>query len=160
LAEALGLRFDLSPALRDYFQRAGHDLPARNGDGRWSLPIPATYVVAQWLHKSASDLFGRALEGLDNTPGASPSGQRSFNAVALAIQQPSPTLAWRFDMTALTDLKGGWLLQPGAKWKPNRKFQLDIYANILKSYGKQENHNFAQGLEYANELFIRGTYAF
>lgn len=127
---------------------------------KFSSEFPATYVVAQWLHKSGSDLFGRALEGLDNTPGAVPTGQRHFNAVALAIQQPSPTLAWRFDMTALTDLKGGWLLQPGAKWKPNRDFQLDIYANVLKSVGKQENHNFAQGLEYANELFVRGTYAF
>lgn len=47
LAAALGLRFDLSPALRAYFQEAGHDLPVRNGDGRWSLPIPATYVVAR-----------------------------------------------------------------------------------------------------------------
>lgn len=127
---------------------------------KFSRDIPATYVVAQWLHKSASDLFGRALEGLDNTPGASPTGQRRFNAVAIAVQQPSPTLAWRYDMTALTDLRGGWLVQPGVKWKPNRRFQLDVYANVLKSYGKQENHNFAQGLEYANELFVRGTYAF
>jgi hypothetical protein len=127
---------------------------------KFSSEIPATYIVAQWLHKSASDLFGRALEGLDNTPGAVPKGQRGFNAVAFAIQQPSPTLAWRFDMTALTDLKGGWLLQPGTRWKPNRHFQLDIYANILKSSAKQENRNFAQGLEYANELFVRGSYAF
>lgn len=127
---------------------------------KFSNDVPATYMVAQWLHKSASDLFGRALEGLNNTPGAKPTGQSGFNAVAFAVQQPSPTLAWRFDMTALTDLKGGWLLQPGAKWKPNKEFQLDIYANVLKSYGEQNNRNFTQGLTYANELFVRGTYSF
>jgi peroxiredoxin len=47
LADALGIHFELSPALRAYFMRAGHDLPARNGDDRWSLPMPATYVVEQ-----------------------------------------------------------------------------------------------------------------
>lgn len=128
---------------------------------KFSNDVPATYMVAQWLHKSASDLFGRALEGLDNQPGQVPAGQkRGFDAIALAVQQPSPTLAWRFDMTALTDLKGGWLLQPGAKWKPNKDFQLDIYANIIKSYGAQNQRNFAQGLDFANEVFVRGTYSF
>ena len=29
----------------DAIRRFGHDLPSHNGDGRWSLPVPATYVV-------------------------------------------------------------------------------------------------------------------
>jgi len=45
LADALGIRFELSDAVKAYFVKAGHDLPARNGDDRWSLPMPATYVV-------------------------------------------------------------------------------------------------------------------
>src|SRR6516162_3599735 len=45
LADALGIRFELSAAVKDYFVKAGHDLPARNGDDCWSLPMPATYVV-------------------------------------------------------------------------------------------------------------------
>ena len=45
LADALGIRFELSEAVKAYFVKAGHDLPARNGDDRWSLPMPATYVV-------------------------------------------------------------------------------------------------------------------
>ncbi len=45
LADALGIRFELSDAVRAYFIKAGHDLPARNGDDKWSLPMPATYVV-------------------------------------------------------------------------------------------------------------------
>lgn len=128
---------------------------------KFSSSVPATYMVAQWLHKTASDLFGRSLKGLDNVPGAAPEGKGGgFNAVAFAVQQPSPTLAWRFDFTALTDLQGGWLLQPGVKWKPNKDFQVDLYANILQSYGSDDNRNFAQGLEYANEVFLRGTFAF
>lgn len=47
LADALGIRFELSEAVKAYFVRSGHDLPARNGDNRWSLPMPATYVVAR-----------------------------------------------------------------------------------------------------------------
>lgn len=45
LADALGIRFELSDAVKAYFVKAGHDLPARNDDSRWSLPMPATYVV-------------------------------------------------------------------------------------------------------------------
>jgi peroxiredoxin len=47
LAEALGIRFELSDAVKAYFVKAGHNLPARNGEDRWSLPMPATYVVAK-----------------------------------------------------------------------------------------------------------------
>jgi peroxiredoxin len=45
LADALGIRFELSDAVKSYFVKAGHDLPARNGNDKWSLPMPATYVI-------------------------------------------------------------------------------------------------------------------
>lgn len=45
LADALGIRFELTEPVKAYMAKAGHDLPTRNGDGRWSLPMPATYVV-------------------------------------------------------------------------------------------------------------------
>jgi peroxiredoxin len=45
LADALGIRFELSTAIKALYQKFGHDLPVRNGDGRWSLPVPATYVI-------------------------------------------------------------------------------------------------------------------
>lgn len=47
LADALGIRFELSETVLGFYKKAGHDLPARNGDGRWSLPMPATFVVAR-----------------------------------------------------------------------------------------------------------------
>jgi peroxiredoxin len=45
LADALGIRFKLSPTIKALYQKFGHDLPTRNGDGGWSLPMPATFIV-------------------------------------------------------------------------------------------------------------------
>ncbi|MGC2782018.1 MAG: peroxiredoxin-like family protein [Bradyrhizobium sp.] len=47
LADALGIRYELSAPIKALYQKFGHDLPTHNGDGRWSLPMPATYVVAK-----------------------------------------------------------------------------------------------------------------
>ncbi len=47
LAAALGIRFALSDAVQPFYETAGHDLPARNGDGEWALPIPATFVIGR-----------------------------------------------------------------------------------------------------------------
>lgn len=47
LASALGIRFTLSDRVRPFYEKAGHALPERNGDGVWALPIPATFVVAR-----------------------------------------------------------------------------------------------------------------
>ena len=47
LADALGIRYELSAPIKALYQKFGHDLPVHNGDGRWSLPMPATYVVAR-----------------------------------------------------------------------------------------------------------------
>ena len=45
LADALRIRFELSSELVDLYKTYDIDLPTQNGEGRWSLPIPATYVV-------------------------------------------------------------------------------------------------------------------
>jgi peroxiredoxin len=45
LASALGIRFTLSDAVKPFYEKAGHALPERNGDGGWSLPMPATFVI-------------------------------------------------------------------------------------------------------------------
>lgn len=45
LADALGIRFRLSDAIVALYRRFGHDLPARNGDTDWALPMPASFVV-------------------------------------------------------------------------------------------------------------------
>jgi peroxiredoxin len=47
LASALGIRFTLSEAVRPFYEKAGHALPDRNGDGSWALPMPASFVIAR-----------------------------------------------------------------------------------------------------------------
>ena len=126
---------------------------------KFSSSVPATYIVAQWLHKTASDLFGRSLRGMGGPDTAgSPSGLSHFDAVALALQQPSPTLEWRGDLTVLTDFRGGWLIQPGVKWHPSKSFQVDFYTNVVLNEGG--NDNFGENLISAREVFVRGTYYF
>jgi peroxiredoxin len=46
-ARAFGVLFDMPPELVDLYRKVGHDLPATNGNGRWSLPVPATFVVSE-----------------------------------------------------------------------------------------------------------------
>ena len=47
-ADALGLRFTLTPDLRPLYESAGHALPERNGDDSWTLPMPATLVIDRY----------------------------------------------------------------------------------------------------------------
>ena len=46
-AEAFGIAFALPPELVEAYSRIGNDLPTLNGNGRWVLPLPATYVVGR-----------------------------------------------------------------------------------------------------------------
>lgn len=47
LASDLGIRFTLSDTVKPFYEKAGHALPDRNGDGSWALPMPATFVIAK-----------------------------------------------------------------------------------------------------------------
>ena len=46
-ATAFGVAFEMPPELVEVYSRGGNDLPVLNGNGRWVLPVPATYVVDQ-----------------------------------------------------------------------------------------------------------------
>lgn len=45
VAAAYGLRYTLSDELRSLYGSMGVNLPAFNGDGSWTLPVPARFVV-------------------------------------------------------------------------------------------------------------------
>lgn len=45
VAEAFGVAFELPAELVGLYRRVGNDLPTLNGNGRWVLPVPATYVI-------------------------------------------------------------------------------------------------------------------
>lgn len=164
-------RFEFSYTPNKYFTNPTLGTPIKHGEYQFAFiaekyhkfvsSFPATYFVLQWLHKSESDLFGRHLSGVNNIAGAAPIGQKGgFNAVALALQQPSPTLEYRFDFAILTDFKGGWYAQPGLRWKPSKAIQGDLYANIVTSTNKGQSKNFADGLQHNNEIFARISYQF
>lgn len=44
-AQAFGVAFEMPPELIELYSRVGNDLPVINGNGRWVLPVPATYVI-------------------------------------------------------------------------------------------------------------------
>ncbi len=125
---------------------------------RFSSDFPATYMVLQYLHKSESDLFGRHLSGYGGSAEDDPSGVDGYNAIAFALQQPSPSLEWRYDFTALYDLRGGVLLQPGVKWKPDGDWQVDVYSSLFLT--NDDNKNALSTLDYADEVFLRLTRQF
>ena len=141
--------------------------------------LPATYLVAQWMHKTDSDLFGRHLSGNEHdfdddatclvaaanqTNNASrcgrPKGQDSANYVSFAFQQPFPNLIWRADFAMLVDIKGGLLLQPGLRYKPSTDWQFDLYANILQDFTPDRNNDIIETLDFADEVFARVSFYF
>ncbi|MEQ8230295.1 MAG: DUF1302 family protein [Gammaproteobacteria bacterium] len=146
---------------------------------RFSIDLPAAYLVAQWMHRTESDLFGRHLSGnenrgfwpyLDPDTGAlnaaaqvagsgQPTGQGSANYVAFAIQQPFPDLVWRADLAVLVDVQGGVLVQPGVRYRPSANWQWDLYANVIEG-GGDENDDALETLDFADEIFMRVTYFF
>lgn len=130
---------------------------------RFSDSFPATYMVFQWLHKSESDLFGRHLDGyggqtLENPGWKGPGGRDGFDALSFAFQQPSPTLAWRTDFAVLWDPKGGYLIQPGVRWKPSESWSAELFANFIG--GDSDNENTLSTFDYADEVAFRLTYQF
>lgn len=44
-ATAFGVAFEMPPELIALYTQAGNDLAVVNGNGRWVLPLPATYVI-------------------------------------------------------------------------------------------------------------------
>jgi peroxiredoxin len=44
-AEAFKIDFTLPPELIDLYGRLGNELPVLNGNGRWALPMTATYLI-------------------------------------------------------------------------------------------------------------------
>jgi hypothetical protein len=129
---------------------------------RFSQNLPATYMVLQWLHKTRSDLFGRSLEGMGGDTEHTPTGYSGgFDAVALAFQQPFPNLIWRADLAVLYDAKGGLLVQPALRWKPNGAVTVDaFYNNVDGTLSGKGNNNALSTVDYADELSLRLGYQF
>ena len=46
-AQGFGVAFEMPQPLIDLYSQVGNDLPVLNGNGRWVLPLPATYVIGR-----------------------------------------------------------------------------------------------------------------
>ena len=146
---------------------------------RWTSAFPAMYMVAQWMHRTSSDLFGRHLSGTESADfedfidpvtgdftaaafvngAASPAGSENADYVVFALQQPFPNLIWRFDLAILVDVEGGYLVQPGFRYRPAANWQWDLYANLIEE-GGDENDDIMETIDFADEIFLRMTYYF
>ncbi len=119
---------------------------------------PATFIVAEYMFKSQSDLFGRYLGGNGASDAHAPSGVGNFHAFVLAVQQPFPNLIWRGDLAVLYDTEGGVFVQPGVKWRPSSTWTVDLFANL--EFAKQNNRNIIQTFDHAQEVSLRVAYQF
>jgi peroxiredoxin len=45
VAEQFGLTFEMDDAAKNVLKSSGLDLEKRNSDGRWTLPVPGTFVI-------------------------------------------------------------------------------------------------------------------
>ncbi len=128
---------------------------------RFSTELPATYMVAQWLHKTASDLFGRSLKGQGGTATtAAPGVKGGYDAVVFALQQPFAQLVWRADLSVLYDTQGGILVQPAVRWKPSGSWTVDMFYNYINGHLSSPNENSLSTFDFADELSLRVGYQF
>jgi hypothetical protein len=129
---------------------------------RFSQDFPATYLVFQWMHRTESDLFGRNLKGMGGTANKIAEGvDGGWNGLVFAMQQPSPSLTWRFDGAILYDTRGGILVQPALRWAPSTSFNVELFYNFINgNLHGDDNENIMQTLEYADELGIRAGFQF
>lgn len=125
---------------------------------RFSPDFPSTYMVFQWMHRTQSDMFGRHLSGMGANADRLPEGQNGWDAIAFALQQPFPNLTWRADLAVLYDLKGGLLIQPAVRWKPNKRFTMEAFYNHVD--GQHKNDNIISTVGYARELTVRAGFQF
>ena len=127
---------------------------------RLSQKFPATYFSFQWMHKSESDFVGHHLSTLGGNAIRGPSGAEEdggWDAIAIGITQPSPTLKWRFGFSFLYDFNQSWLAQPSVTYKPSGDWTIDLFATVMDS------SDYAAALtpiDWTDELTLRLSYQF
>ncbi|MCF4165631.1 DUF1302 domain-containing protein [Zavarzinia compransoris] len=128
---------------------------------RWSQEFPAAYLVLQFMYKNGSDIFDvetRHLSGYNSTSTTTPTGVDYSAAVAFAGFQPSPSLEWKFEWAVLYEIDGGFLFQPGIRWKPNDKWEVNLYATVISA--PEQGRSALTVVDYADEISMRVTYQF
>jgi peroxiredoxin len=50
VAEQFGLTFEMNDAAKSVLKSSGFDIDKRNADGKWTLPVPGTFVIDRFGH--------------------------------------------------------------------------------------------------------------
>ena len=87
-----------------------------------------------------------------------PKGRNGYDAISFALQQPSPSLLWRADLAVLWDLEGGYLVQPGLRYKPSKSVSAELFANFVG--GGDDNMDAMSTFDFVEEVAFRLTYQF
>lgn len=130
---------------------------------RWSADFPAAYLVAQYMHRSESDLVGLHLSGYGGNVGDTDpklaNGIANANYLVFAGFQPTPNRKFIFEWAFLYDVKGGLLFQPNVRWNPGNGVSFDLFYNFvdgrLHGDGTDTLH---RAIDFADEITLRFTY--
>lgn len=128
---------------------------------RFFQEFPGTFMVAQFQHRSESDLVGRHLSGYGGTEQLSAPGVDSANYFVFGFMQPWPNRFYVLEFAMLYDLNGGILAQPNLQINPGDGMTIDIMYNYINGtlHGKRTD-NVISSLDWAEEATIRFTYQF
>jgi len=64
----------------------------------------------------------------------------------------------RTDFAVLWDPEGGYLIQPGLRYKPNKSVSAEFFANFVG--GGDDNMDAMSTFDYVEEVAFRLTYQF
>lgn len=130
---------------------------------RWTAKFPAAYLVAQYMHRSESDLVGIHLSGyggnLGNTAPKRPDGIANANYFVFAGFQPWPNKKYVAEWAILYDLRGGLLAQPLIKWNPGHGVSVDLFYNFVDgSLHGDGTDTLTRAIDHVDEVGLRFTY--
>lgn len=130
---------------------------------RWSETFPSAYLVAQYMHRSESDLVGLHLSGyggnVGNTDYKRSDGISGADYLVFAGFQPWPNKKFVAEWAFLYDIRGGILAQPLIKWNPGSGLSVDLFYNYLKSNIRGDSADtLTRSLDHIQEVGIRIGY--
>ena len=107
----------------------------------------ATNILFEWWHRTKSDLNDTHLSLL---------GKNNWDWLLLSVTQNFIHNELAATLSTFYDTGGGWFLQPAMKWRPNDKYQVDLFYNWFKG-GRRDVYG---PLEPNREVVCRLSYYF
>lgn len=143
---------------------------------RFFKSFPGTFIVAQALTKSTSDLVGRHLSGYNGLT-REQLQQRAADGIVdtrstlgkddnatyfvLGFLQPWPNKLYELEFAMLYDPDGGVFAQPGMRWNPGKGITVEGFYNYVNGeLSGNPNGNLVSTLDFAEEFTLRMSYQF